>query len=175
MSTVTGTTDESDTGTTISFLPDGEVFEEIDFSRDTLRQRLRETAFLTRGAPHRFADDRSGEWSEEFHYEGGIRDFVRHVNAEKDPIHPSIVYFEGDDEEGRGSVEVALQWNAKYTIDTVFSFANNINTIEGGSHRSGFDAALTSTINKFARDEGACSRRRRRTSRARTSARASPP
>ena len=91
---------------------------------------------------------------EEFHYEGGIRDFVRHVNSEKDPIHPSIAYFEADDDDGRGSVEIALQWNAKYTTDTVFSFANNINTIEGGSHRSGFDAALTSTINKFARDEG---------------------
>jgi len=150
---VTGTTDASDTGTTISFLPDAEIFEELDFSRDTLRQRLRETAFLTRGLRIRFADDRSGEWVEEFHYEGGIRDFVRHVNAEKDPIHPSIAYFEADDDQGRGSVEIALQWNAKYTTDTVFSFANNINTIEGGSHRSGFDAALTSTINKFARDE----------------------
>ena len=67
---------------------------------------------------------------------------------------PSIAYFEADDEEGRGTVEIALQWNAKYTTDSVFSFANNINTIEGGSHRSGFDAALTTTINKFARDEG---------------------
>ena len=149
-----GTTDPDDTGTTISFLPDAEVFEELDLARETLRQRLRETAFLTRGLRIRFADDRSGEWSEEFLYEGGIRDFVQHVNAEKDPIHPSIAYFEADDDEGRGSVEIALQWNAKYTTDTVFSFANNINTIEGGSHRSGFDAALTTTINKFARDEG---------------------
>ena len=147
-----GTTDEDDTGTTISFLPDAEIFEELDLSRDTLRQRLRETAFLTRALRIRFADDRSGEWSEEFHYEGGIRDFVRHVNAEKDPIHSTIAYFEAEDEEGRGSVEIALQWNAKYTTDTVYSFANNINTIEGGSHRSGFDAALTTTINKFARD-----------------------
>ena len=159
---VAGTTDESDTGTTISFLPDAEVFEELDFSRDTLRQRMRETAFLTSGLRIRFADERSGEWSEEFHYEGGIRDFVRHVNAEKDPIHPSIAYFEAEDEGGRGSVEIALQWNAKYTTDTVFSFANNINTIEGGSHRSGFDAALTSTINKFARRGAAQGGRRTR-------------
>ena len=148
-----GETSEDDTGTTISFLPDAEIFEELDLSRDTIRQRLRETAFLTRALRIKLADDRSSEWSEEFHYEGGIRDFVRHINAEKDPIHPTIAYFEVDDEEGRGSVEVALQWNAKYTTDTVYSFANNINTIEGGSHRSGFDAALTTTINKFARDD----------------------
>jgi DNA gyrase subunit B len=149
-----GETTDDDTGTTISFLPDAEIFEELDFARDTLRQRLRETAFLTRALRIRFADERGGEWSEEFHYEGGLRDFVRHVNAEKDPIHPTIAYFEAEDEEGRGSVEIAMQWNAKYTTDTVFSFANNINTIEGGAHRSGFDAALTTTINKFARDEG---------------------
>src|SRR4029078_3487459 len=120
---VTGTTDESDTGTTISFLPDAAVFEELDFSRDTLRQRLRETGFLPRALRLRFGGDRRGEWSEEFHYEGGIRDCCRHVTSEKDPIHPSIAYFEADDEEGRGSVEIALQWNAKYTTDTVFSFA----------------------------------------------------
>jgi DNA gyrase subunit B len=149
-----GETEEDDTGTTISFLPDSEIFEELELSRDTLRQRLRETAFLTRALRIRFSDERSGEWEEEYHYEGGIRDFVKHVNAEKDPIHPTIAFFEAEDEEGRGSVEIAMQWNAKYTTDTVFSFANNINTIEGGAHRSGFDAALTSTINKFARDEG---------------------
>jgi DNA gyrase subunit B len=148
-----GETTEDDTGTTISFLPDAEIFEELDLSRDTIRQRLRETAFLTRALRIKLIDERSGEWSEEFHYEGGIRDFVRHINAEKDPIHATIAYFEVDDEEGRGSVEIALQWNAKYTTDTVYSFANNINTIEGGSHRSGFDAALTTTINKFARDD----------------------
>ena len=125
--------DKSETGTTISFMPDAEIFEEIEWSRDTLRQRLRETAFLTRGLRIRFSDEREGEWSEEFHYEGGIRDFVDHINSEKDPIHPTIVYFEAEDEENRGSVEVAMQWNAKY-VESVFSFANNINTHEGGAH-----------------------------------------
>jgi DNA gyrase subunit B len=142
-----------DTGTTVSFLPDADVFEELELSRETLRQRLRETAFLTRGLRIVLHDEREGEWSEEFHFEGGIRDFVRHVNAEKDPIHATIVYFEADDAEGRGSVEVALQWNAKY-VESVFSFANNINTHEGGSHLSGFSGALTRTINKYARDDG---------------------
>jgi DNA gyrase subunit B len=142
-----------ESGTTISFMADAEIFEEIEWSRDTLRQRLRETAFLTRALRITLKDERQSEWSEEFHYEGGIRDFVSHVNAEKDPIHPTIVYFETEDDEGRGSVEIAMQWNAKY-VESVFSFANNINTHEGGSHLSGFTAALTTTINKFARDEG---------------------
>ena len=142
-----------ETGTTISFLPDKEVFEELDYSRDTLRQRLQETAFLTRNLRIGFADEREGDWREEFHYEGGIRDFVKHVNAEKDPLHASIIYFEAEEEQGRGSLEVAMQWNGKY-VESVFSFANNINTVEGGSHLSGFSAALTRTMNKFARDEG---------------------
>ncbi len=150
---VVGECDPENSGTTISFMPDAEIFEEIEWSRDTLRQRLRETAFLTRALRIKITDEREGEWSEEFHFEGGIRDFVSHVNAEKDPIHSTIVYFETEDEEGRGSVEIAMQWNAKY-VESVFSFANNINTHEGGSHLSGFTAALTTTINKFARDEG---------------------
>src|SRR4051794_22629848 len=89
---VVGGTDAS--GTTISFLPDADVFEELELSRETLRQRMRETAFLTSGLRIVLNDEREGEWSEEFHYEGGIRDFVQHVNAEKDPIHGTIVYFE---------------------------------------------------------------------------------
>jgi DNA gyrase subunit B len=150
---VVGEYDDGETGTTISFMPDAEIFEEIEWYRDTLRQRLRETAFLTRALRIRLVDEREGEWSEEFHYEGGIKDFVRHINAEKDPIHPMIVNFEAEDEQERGSVEVAMQWNAKY-VESVFSFANNINTHHGGSHLSGFTAALTTTINKFARDDG---------------------
>jgi DNA gyrase subunit B len=146
--------DSDETGTTISFMPDKEIFEEIDFSRDTLRQHLRETAFLTRDLRIVLADEREGDWREEFHYEGGIRDFVKHIGAEKDPIHGSVIYFEAEDAEGRGSVEVALQWNSKY-VESVFSFANNINTHEGGSHLSGFSAALTRTMNKVARDDGA--------------------
>jgi DNA gyrase subunit B len=141
------------TGTTISFLPDSEIFDEREFSRDTLRQRLRETAFLTRGLHIRLADEREGQWSEEFHFEGGIKDFVTHVNDGKDPIHGSVVYFEAEDEEGRGSVEIAMQWNAKY-VESVFSFANNINTHEGGAHLSGFASALTKTMNDVAFADG---------------------
>jgi DNA gyrase subunit B len=141
------------TGTRITFLPDAEIFEELSWSRETLRQRLRETAFLTRGLRIRLVDEREGEWSEEFHFEGGIRDFIKHVNAGRDPIHASIIYFEAEDDAGRGSVEIAMQWNAKY-VESVFSFANNINTHAGGAHLSGFSAALTRTMNKVARDDG---------------------
>jgi DNA gyrase subunit B len=146
---VTGKTKE--TGTTISFLPDPEIFEETEFAAATLSQRLRETAFLTRGLRIVLRDERAGGKTEEFHYEGGIRDFVAHVNESKDPVHKHVVYFEGETEDGQ--VEVAMQWNTSY-VESVFSFANNINTTEGGTHLSGFRAALTGTINKYARDKG---------------------
>jgi DNA gyrase subunit B len=142
------------TGTKITFLPDADIFEDLNLSRETLRQRLRDTAFLTRGLRIKLTDEREGEWSEEYHFEGGIRDFVGHVNDGRDPIHGSIVYFEAEDEQGRGAVEIAMQWNAKY-VESVFSFANNINTHGGGTHLSGFSAALTRTMNRFARDDGA--------------------
>jgi DNA gyrase subunit B len=148
---ITGITTE--TGTTISFLPDSEIFDEREFSRDTLRQRLRETAFLTRNLRISLTDERTGEWREEFHFEGGIKDFVSHVNSGKDPLHGQVIYFEAEDEEGRGTVEVAMQWNSKY-VESVFSFANNINTHEGGAHLSGFAAALTGTMNTVARADG---------------------
>jgi DNA gyrase subunit B len=138
----------TDTGTTISFLPDAEIFEEVDWSYETLSQRLRETAFLTRGLRIRLTDERAGGESIEFHYEGGIRDFVAHVNSAKDPVHKSIAYFESESEDG--AVEVAMQWNSSYQ-DSVYTFANNINTHEGGSHLSGFNAALTRTLNRVAR------------------------
>ena len=146
---VTGKTKE--TGTTISFLPDPEIFEETEFSATTLVQRLRETAFLTRGLRIVLRDERAGGKTEEFHYEGGIRDFVLHVNESKDAVHKHVVYFEGENEDGQ--VELAMQWNTSY-VESVFSFANNINTTEGGTHLSGFRAALTGTINKYARDKG---------------------
>src|SRR5262245_22031267 len=146
---VTGKTKE--TGTTISFLPDREIFEEIEFSFATLSHRLRETAFLTRGLRIVLRDERPGGKSEEFHYEGGISDFVAHVNSGKDPIHKHVVYFDGESEDGQ--VEVAMQWNTSY-VESVFSFANNINTTEGGTHLSGFRAALTGTLNRYARDKG---------------------
>jgi DNA gyrase subunit B len=136
------------TGTTISFLPDAEVFEELDLSAETLQQRLRETAFLTRGLRIRLIDERAEGETVEFHYEGGIRDFVKFVNGAKDPVHKHIVYFEGESDQGQ--VEVAMQWNSSYQ-DSVYTFANNINTHEGGTHLSGFKAALTGTLNRYAR------------------------
>ncbi len=148
---VVGKAEKGDTGTTISFLPDAEVFEEVELSADTLQQRLRETAFLTRGLRIALTDERAGGESVEFHYEGGIRDFVAHVNSTKDGIHKRIVFFDGENEQG--NVEVAMQWNASYQ-ESVYTFANNINTHEGGSHLSGFNAALTRTLNKVARDMG---------------------
>src|SRR5581483_823259 len=140
-----------DTGTTISFLPDAEIFDELDFSAETLQQRLRETAFLTRALRIKLTDERADGKTVEFHYEGGIRDFVAYTNEAKDPIHRHIVYFEGENDAGQ--VEVAMQWNKQYQ-ESVFSFANNINTHEGGTHLQGFRAALTRTINKYARDKG---------------------
>ncbi len=139
------------TGTTITYLPDAEIFEEMELSAETLQQRLRETAFLTRGLRIRLVDERADGETVEFHYEGGIRDFVAHVNAAKDPVHKRIVYFEGESDQG--AVEVAMQWNASYQ-DSVYTFANNINTHEGGTHLSGFKAALTGTLNRSARQLG---------------------
>jgi DNA gyrase subunit B len=140
-----------DTGTTITFLPDGDIFEELEWSTDTLVQRLRETAFLTKGLRIVLYDEREGDEQHEFHYEGGIRDFVAHVNRAKDPVHKGIVYFEGENDQG--NVEVAMQWNSSYQ-ESVFTFANNINTTEGGSHLSGFKSALTRTLNDYARAKG---------------------
>ncbi|MGD0166959.1 MAG: DNA topoisomerase (ATP-hydrolyzing) subunit B [Gaiellaceae bacterium] len=141
----------SDTGTTISFLPDAEVFDELEYSVQALVQRLRETAFLTRDLKIVLIDERAEEARYEFHYKGGIKDFVNFVNQTKEPVHKHIVYYEGGSE--KGTVEVAMQWNNSY-VESVFSFANNINTHEGGSHLTGFKGALTATINKYARDKG---------------------
>ncbi|MGZ4318492.1 MAG: DNA gyrase subunit B [Gaiellaceae bacterium] len=139
----------TDTGTTVTFFPDvEEIFEDGDWSYETLSQRLRETAFLTRGLRIILTDERAGGESAEFHFEGGIKDFVMHVNGSKDPIHKQIAYFESEGEQG--AVEVAMQWNSSYQ-DSVYTFANNINTHEGGSHLSGFNAALTRTLNRVAR------------------------
>jgi DNA gyrase subunit B len=146
---VVGKAAKGETGTTIMFLPDPEVFDEVEFSASTLQQRLRETAFLTRGLRIVLTDERAGGETVEFHYEGGIRDFVAHVNSTKDAIHKHIVFFEGENEQGQ--IEVAMQWNGSYQ-ESVYTFANNINTHEGGSHLSGFNAALTRTLNKVARD-----------------------
>jgi DNA gyrase subunit B len=139
----------SETGTTIQFRPDNEVFETLTFEYSTLEQRLRETAFLTRGLHISIVDERgeSGK-SAAFHYEGGIEDFVRYLNENKESLQQKVIFFEGESDEG--AVEVAMQWNGTYQ-ESVHSFANNINTHEGGSHMSGFRSALTRTINNYAR------------------------
>jgi DNA gyrase subunit B len=140
------------TGTTITFVPDMEIFgEEIEFDFETLAERLRETAFLTRGLKVELIDERGAGERIEFQYKGGIADFVKHLNESKDPLHRKIAFFEGETKEGQ--VEVAMQWNASYQ-ESIFSFANNINTHEGGTHLSGFRSALTRTLNAVARNRG---------------------
>jgi DNA gyrase subunit B len=139
------------TGTTITFLPDGDVFEEIIFDYRTIAERMRETAFLTRNLRIALVDERGAGQRDTFQYKGGIVDFVRHLNENKDPLHRKTIYFENETDEGQ--VEVAMHWNSSYQ-ESVFSFANNINTHEGGSHLSGFRSALTRTLNAYAREKG---------------------
>ena len=139
------------TGTTITFLPDPEIFDEVEFDFATLVERLRETAFLTRGLQIELIDERGAGERVEFHYEGGIVDFVAHLNENKDPLHRKTVFFENETDDGQ--VEVAMQWNSSYQ-ESIFTFANNINTHEGGSHLSGFRSALTRTLNAYAREKG---------------------
>jgi DNA gyrase subunit B len=139
------------TGTKVTFLPDADIFEELDFDFQTLEERLRETAFLTRGLKISIVDERGEGHSASFQYEGGIEDFVSYLNENKDTVHRKVIFFSGESEEG--AAEVALQWNSSYQ-ESVHSFANNINTREGGSHMSGFRSALTRTLNKYARDHG---------------------
>jgi DNA gyrase subunit B len=137
-------------GTTIRFKPDPEIFEITTFSFDILANRLRELAFLNKGLKIQLEDERD-EKKVTFHYTGGIRQFVEYINQNKAPVHPKVLSFEG----GRGDiqVEVALQYNEGYQ-EYVFSFANNINTREGGSHLTGFRAALTRTIGAYAQANG---------------------
>jgi DNA gyrase subunit B len=137
-------------GTTIRFKPDPEIFEITTFSFDILANRLRELAFLNKGLRIQIEDERD-EKKQTFHYTGGILQFVEYINQNKAPVHPKVLYFEG----GRGDiqVEVALQYNEGYQ-EYVFSFANNINTREGGSHLTGFRAALTRTIGAYAQANG---------------------
>jgi DNA gyrase subunit B len=142
---------DAGTGTTITFFPDLEIFDEIVFDFETLAQRMRETAFLTKGLRIELIDERGSGERVEFQYEGGIRDFVAYLNENKEPIHRKIVYFEGESEEGQA--EISMQWNSSYQ-ESIFSFANNINTTEGGTHLSGFRAALTRTLNDYARKKG---------------------
>jgi DNA gyrase subunit B len=142
---------DASTGTTVTFLPDADIFESLDFDFHTLEERLRETAFLTRGLKIAIVDERGEGHAAEFRYEGGIEDFVTYLNENKDTVHRKVIFFAGESDEG--AVEVAMQWNSSYQ-ESIHSFANNISTREGGSHLSGFRSALTRTLNKYARDHG---------------------
>ena len=139
-------------GTKVSFKPDTLVFETTSFSFDILSQRLRELAFLNRGLRIKIVDERATPVKEhEFHYEGGIEEFVRYLNRARTALHPSPIYLAG--QRDSTEVEVALQWTDGYSEST-YSFANNINTIEGGTHLIGFKSALTRTINFYASKSG---------------------
>ena len=147
--TVVGECDREKTGTMVNFLPDDTIFEETVFDFDTLKTRLRETAFLTKGLRITLKDLRGEEKVEKtFHYEGGIKEFVQYLNKSKTELYPDIIYCEG--EQNGVLVEVAIQHNDSYTENT-YGFVNNINTPEGGTHIVGFRNALTKTLNDYAR------------------------
>ncbi|MGK5499102.1 DNA topoisomerase (ATP-hydrolyzing) subunit B [Streptomyces sp. URMC 125] len=161
-------TDE--TGTSVTFWADGDIFDTTDYSFETLSRRFQEMAFLNRGLTITLTDERAAarqtagadtaDDAEDdkprfvrYHYEGGIVDFVRHLNSRKgEPVHPSVIHFEAEDKERMLSAEIAMQWNAQYT-EGVYSFANIIHTHEGGTHEEGFRAALTGLVNRYAREK----------------------
>ncbi|MBQ1081761.1 MULTISPECIES: DNA topoisomerase (ATP-hydrolyzing) subunit B [unclassified Nocardiopsis] len=144
-----------DTGTQITFWADADIFETTTFSFETLARRMQEMAFLNKGLSITIRDERPDHTDEgpvvnTFHYEEGLSDYVRHINAKKEPAHASIISFE---EDGEGiAVEIAMQWNQSYT-SSVHTFANTINTAEGGTHEEGFRSALTTLVNRYARDQ----------------------
>jgi len=138
------------TGTSITFKPDSKIFETMDFSFDTLSQRLRELSFLNAGIRIRIKDERKDR-SHEFQYKGGITSFVEHLNKSKVPIHPKVIYLSGEKEGVQ--MEIAMQWSDAYN-ENIFSYANNISTTEGGTHLIGFKSALTRTVNSYASSKG---------------------
>jgi DNA gyrase subunit B len=145
----------ADTGTTITFWPDGSIFETTDWSFETLSRRMQEYAFLNKDLAISITDERTvGEDDQpravRYQYEGGIADFVRYINNSKEPVHGSIIDF-GEEADGI-SVEIAMQWTGAYT-ESVHTFANTINTTEGGTHEEGFRAALTTIVNRYAREQ----------------------
>ena len=144
---VIGETKKDDTGTTIYFKPDDTIFETVEFSDEVLSKRFREMAFLNKGIKIEFIDERK-DLKEVFHYEGGIKSFVEFINAKKKPVHDEIIYIDEIREET--AVEIAIQYTDSYS-EVVLSFANNINTEEGGTHLSGFRSALTRTLNDYGR------------------------
>ena len=135
------------TGSTTQFWPDPTMFTELEFDYDTLKHRLREMAFLTKGINITLVDERDGHKKKEsFHYEGGLKEFVKHINENKDPVHPDIIYY--DVKEKGHELEVAMQYTDRYS-ELIFSYANNINTTEGGTHEVGFKSALTRVFNDY--------------------------
>ncbi|MBZ4019892.1 DNA topoisomerase (ATP-hydrolyzing) subunit B [Streptomyces purpurogeneiscleroticus] len=150
-------TDE--TGTTVTFWADGDIFETTEYSFETLSRRFQEMAFLNKGLTIQLTDEREAHVDEEgkpltvkYHYEGGLVDFVKYLNSRKgETVHPTVIDIEAEDKERLLSVEIAMQWNTQYT-EGVYSFANTIHTHEGGTHEEGFRAALTGLINRYARD-----------------------
>ncbi len=145
---ITGECAKEKAGTEVTFLPDKEIFEETVYEYDILRTRLRETAFLTKGLRITLTDDREEKRHDEFHYEGGVKEFVQYLNRGKTPLYSDTIYCEGEREDVY--VEVSMQHNDAYT-ENIYSFVNNINTPEGGTHLTGFKNALTKTLNDYAR------------------------
>ncbi len=144
-----GRTDDNATGTTVHFLPDKEIFREINYKFETLAQRFREMAFLTKGLTIKFRDERTDQ-EMTFYFEGGILSFIRYLNKNRTPLHPPF-YVE---KSVNGTlIEIALQYTDEFS-ESVFTFANNINTVDGGTHLTGFRAALTRTLNEYARKQG---------------------
>jgi DNA gyrase subunit B len=146
-----------ETGTIITFWPDDGIFETTEWSFETLSRRLQEMAFLNKGLAITLIDERPSHINGEphvvdFRYNGGLADFVRYLNATKEPVHPSVIEF-GEETDGM-SAEIAMQWTQSYSESGVHTFANTINTAEGGTHEEGFRAALTTIVNKYARDQG---------------------
>ncbi len=139
-------------GTIIRFAPDPEIFDTIEFDFEVLSQRMRETAFLNRGLRIELRDERKDPPEEAiFRYDGGIIDFIKHVNTSKEPLHQKIIYMCSEQE--KAQVEISMQYNKGY-VENIFTFANNINTHEGGTHLAGFKAALTRVVNDYARKKG---------------------
>jgi len=148
-----GPSPEGRTGTIVRFWPDTAIFDEVTFRLQTLVERFQMMAFLNRGLEIQVHDERGDEPNEQsFCYEGGIRDFVAHINASKESLFSIVGYYEQQEDDQE--VEVAFQWNTGFNVDGLHSFANGINTIEGGMHEEGFRSALTASLNRYARSKG---------------------